>query len=522
MALLAGPGVAGAATITVNTMDDTSATDCTLRDAIKAANTDMASHGCTTPGSGADTIQFQLPNPSTILALSAFDQISGDLTIQGPGASQLAVSGNSDHRVLSIASGATVSISGLKVSDGQVGAAGCDVGPATAGGGISNAGTLTLDRVVVSGNQASASDVSSNLGCAVGGGIFNAGTLTINQSTVTGNHAIATATGGGDFADPTGGGIDNFLGGTLTINQSTVTGNTTHANISGGASASAFGAGIANQGTATLTNSTVTDNGEITPGGKGGGIYSQSTLALRNDTLFQNVASSQGGDGGNLYNASTSASITAKNTIVAEALSSGNCGGPLPTSLGNNISFQSLGGSDTHPCFVAGNGNVFGDPVLGSLQDNGGPTQTRALGPGSAALDAGSGCEATDQRGLFRGGTAGPCDIGAFEAGASASPPPPPPPPPPPSSDTTPPDTTLGKTRVKPAKHKATFRFLSSEAGSTFLCRLDKRPFAPCRSPRTYRHLKPGRHRFAVEARDAAGNIDPSAAIKRFRLKRVG
>jgi hypothetical protein len=66
----------------------------------------------------------------------------------------------------------------------------------------------------------------------------------------------------------------------------------------------------------------------------------------------------------------------------------------------------------------------------------------------------------------------------------------------------------------------ATFRFGSSEAGSTFLCRLDGKPFRGCRSPRTYRRLKPGRHAFRVKARDGAGNLDLTPAIRRFRIPR--
>ncbi len=525
-ALLLWPGLASAATITVNTAADSPGTQCTLRDAIKAANTDLTSNGCTTPGSGTDTIQFQLPDPSTITLGSALDQISGDLNIQGPGAPQLTVSGNSLYRIFNISSAPTVSISGLTVTGGSVVATGCTgSNPAAAlGAGILNEGTLSLDRVVVSGNHATASDSGSfNLGCAEGAGIYNLGTLTLNQSTVSGNQASATATGPGDGAIADGAGIDNA--GTLAINQSTVSENTALAHITAGADAFALGAGIRNYGSATLTNSTVTNNGEITPGGRGGGIYSQNaSLVLRNDTISQNVASAQIGDGGNLYNdPGFPAEVTAKNAIVAEALTSGNCGGPLPTSLGNNLSFESTG--DTYPCFTPGNGNVFDDPMLGSPQDNGGPTQTEAIGPGSAALDAGSGCEATDQRGLFRGGTAGPCDIGAFELGATASPPAPPSPSPPAPSPpaspavTTPPNTTITKAKINQARHRATFRFSSSEPGSTFLCKLDKKAFAPCRSPKTYKHLKRGKHKFEVKARDAAGNLDALPAIKKFKLK---
>jgi hypothetical protein len=255
----------------------------------------------------------------------------------------------------------------------------------------------------------------------------------------------------------------------------------------------------------------VTDNGEITPGGQGGGIWSDESLVLRNDTISQNVASAQIGDGGNLYNSGFATDVTAKNTIIAEALTSGNCGGPMPTSLGNNLGFQSTG--DSYPCFSPGGGNVFADPMLGGLADNGGPTRTQAIAAGSGALNAGSGCEATDQRAFLRGGPAGPCDIGAFELGAT-------PPPPPTPLDTTPPDTRIDKARVKGAKRKARFRFSSSEAGSTFLCKLDSKAFVPCRSPDTYKHLKRRKHELRVEAVDPAGNADPTPAVKKFRIRR--
>jgi hypothetical protein len=240
---------------------------------------------------------------------------------------------------------------------------------------------------------------------------------------VSSNRASSTATGAGDIAVADGAGIDN--GGTLKIDQSTLNDNTAHAYVSGGATPDALGAGIRTNGSAMVINSTVTNNGEVTPGGQGGGIYangSATSLALRNDTISQNIASASAGDGGNLYINGSGPAVTTKNTIVAAPLSSGNCGTTLPTSLGNNLGFESP--SDNHPCFTPGNGNVFGDPMLGTLQDNGGATKTEAIGPGSAALNAGSGCEPTDQRGLFRGGAAGPCDIGAFELGATVSPPP--------------------------------------------------------------------------------------------------
>jgi hypothetical protein len=80
-----------------------------------------------------------------------------------------------------------------------------------------------------------------------------------------------------------------------------------------------------------------------------------------------------------------------------------------------------------------------------------------------------------------------------------------------------PPDTKIGRAKINQAKDKATFKFTSDEAGSTFLCKLDGKPFRACRSPKTYRHLRPGRHRFHVEAVSNEGT-DPSPASKSFRI----
>ena len=75
--------------------------------------------------------------------------------------------------------------------------------------------------------------------------------------------------------------------------------------------------------------------------------------------------------------------------------------------------------------------------------------------------------------------------------------PPPPPPPPAAAADTTPPQTKIAKGPGKKlAKGKAKFSFSSSEPGSSFACKLDKKKPAPCRSPKTYSGLKPGRHTF--------------------------
>lgn len=81
------------------------------------------------------------------------------------------------------------------------------------------------------------------------------------------------------------------------------------------------------------------------------------------------------------------------------------------------------------------------------------------------------------------------------------------------------PETTIVKgPKARSHKRTAKFRFVSSEAGSTFQCKLDKKRFKPCRSPKKYKRLKPGKHVFQVRAIDAAGNRDKTPATRKFRV----
>jgi trimeric autotransporter adhesin len=89
-----------------------------------------------------------------------------------------------------------------------------------------------------------------------------------------------------------------------------------------------------------------------------------------------------------------------------------------------------------------------------------------------------------------------------------------------PSPDATPPATSLRKAKINQARRKATFRFGSGEQGSTFSCKLDNKKTRPCTSPKTYKRLAPGKHAFRVRARDAAGNRDATAVVRRFTIKR--
>ena len=156
------------------------------------------------------TIDFA-PNldGQTITQTSGELDITTGVTIEGPGAGQLTISGGKNSRVFDVNASAPVVLSGLTISNGVA----YDVTGVheNDGGGILNLSTLGLSGCVMSGNSASLA------GTSFGGGIYNAGTLTISGCTVSNNFATP------DFAPGCGGGIYNA--GTLTVTSSTVSGN---------------------------------------------------------------------------------------------------------------------------------------------------------------------------------------------------------------------------------------------------------------------------------------------------------
>jgi hypothetical protein len=89
-----------------------------------------------------------------------------------------------------------------------------------------------------------------------------------------------------------------------------------------------------------------------------------------------------------------------------------------------------------------------------------------------------------------------------------------------PAPDVAPPATSLRRAQIDQARRRATFRFASGEPGSTFACKLDRRKLGPCTSPKTYRRLATGKHVFRVKARDRAGNLDATPAVRRFRIEK--
>lgn len=122
-------------------------------------------------------------------------------------------------------------------------------------------------------------------------------------------------------------------------------------------------------------------------------------------------------------------------------------------------------------------------------------------------------------------GTPTPLDIGSLNSahGFDWVPKPVVTPPPPPPGDKDPPETKILKgPKGKIHAHKVSFRFSSDEQGSTFRCKLDRRKFSSCASPKVYRNLKLGKHVFQVFAIDKAGNADTTPAKRTFKVVKKG
>jgi hypothetical protein len=306
--------------------------------------------------------------------------VERSVTINGGGANVLALDGNASSRVFQINSGNTATISGLTIRNGH---------DDTLGGGINiEAGaTLTVTNSTVRGNSAGSVGNPE----VEGGGILNSGTLIVSNSTISGN----TASG----ISGSGGGI--FNAGTLTIMDSTLSGNVaikgagldnssptepvmiTNSAFSGN-SASAYGGGCLNAGKILITQTTFSDNSASL----GGCILLEGALQIGNTIL------NKGGSG---------ATIDSFGEVTV-------------TSMGYNLSSDDAGGYLT-----AEGDQIDTDPMLGPLQDNGGPTFTHALLPGSPAIDAGDPNFVPpplfDQRGAgFDRVSNGRVDIGSFEA----------------------------------------------------------------------------------------------------------
>jgi hypothetical protein len=315
------------------------------------------------------------------------------------------------------------------------------------GGGIHNLGNLTIFASTLSGNSVRVtSGPNPPLYWASGGGIANSGTLTIMASTVSGNsvETFGTVSGAGIANGSINSGGGAVPGGVLTIIASTISGN--QALGKGGYGAltrmlfpgKAYGGGICNIGALAILESTYSGNSAVGQGGTdpqfgpfsgnayGGAIYTgtyadpggpNATLNVLEATLSGNSASfvfMGNAIGGGIDNdTGMPATLSMRNTILAgnSASASADVNGSL-NSLGHNLIGDSSGGEG-----YAASDLLNVNPLLGPLQDNGGPTQTMALLPGSPAIDSGALADSEwDQRGPgYPRQVNGATDIGAYE-----------------------------------------------------------------------------------------------------------
>ncbi len=391
-----GPGYPNPAVFLVNSEEDavdarpgdgvcaTSTGTCTLRAAVQEANAQspintvaqarvksiMLPKGHYKFTLEPDNASGQLPGTSSSGVLS----ILGSMNIIGSGARETIIDGNQLDRVFYIWVGAVVTISDVTITGGDP-------------GGIWSNGHLRVFRVNVTGNRAS-----------YGAGIFSTpvGYVEVDSSTISNN--TADSEGGGIRIDASG----------LVIN-STITGNTVLADCSssctdGGFSGEGGGIDARGAGAIAIVNSTITNN-HAAIGGGGINIayaYQAGTAPILDPT-------------GTLLPWIRGARLTLVNSIVA-----GNTSDSGPLNCKHTIAPLDSGGgniADDNSCELTNVGDLPNtDPRLLPLTNNGGPTETYALAPGSLAANNGiaGSCPAYDQRGEPRRGTT-MCDSGAYQ-----------------------------------------------------------------------------------------------------------
>jgi hypothetical protein len=425
-------------------------------DAVSGDTIDLTSTGCS---------PITLTTGDVITALN-------DLTLQGPGALTLTIDGGSSYRPLEHLGTGMLIINDLSIAHGKKYLVDGGTGNPS-GGCVHSEGTVVLDRawvkycdagsssttigvkggaiygkvgVYLGNSLVTGSTAHSSGKFAYGGGVYSAGTLAVVYSSISGNTAHSTVSYG------QGGGAEvgnvSTAGGTTFMEYSTVQNNV----AIGGSAGQGMGGGLYTTGNVIILNSTISGNQADFAGGldlqKGatvtvpfsinsstisgnnstsyiGGVFvSQNPTQIWNSTIAFNTAHTSNKYGAGLK-INGAAAVDLQSTII-----SGNTtdlgSGPLVDDVGgccgasltgaNNLIFVSA--LTTPPDTI-----LFTDPMLGSLQSNGGPTSTHALSPLSPAINTGNNSAGVswDQRGSGypREIPAGLPDIGAFELNLS-------------------------------------------------------------------------------------------------------
>ena len=399
VALTLTGAAANAATIVVDTqIDDVTLNgNCTLREAVIAANTNTVVDLCIAGEASPVLDQIDVPAgtydltvqnaPTTDDTAQEGDlDILEELILVGAGMNNTIIDGQASERVFDIHATifALTSLQHMEIRNGD------DQG----GGGILNRASLQLDYCRVTGNVSNTSGGPPG----PGGGIRHlpgAGTLEINDSEISNNQAQASQ----------GGGIAHTTSNIMRINRSTISGN----------SASSNGGGITATGPFTITNSTLSGNSA----GQNGGAITATTVAglggrrLINSTVYRNTA--PGGFGTNILAAGNGMFLELTDSIVVGEAGAATChaegGGSFLSHDGN---FESPA-DDCNLTELNDSPNVtIEELALAPLGDYGGPTPTHPPLPESVVIDTAiSTCEIDDQRSELRDD--GMCDSGSVE-----------------------------------------------------------------------------------------------------------
>jgi len=333
--------------------------NCTLADAIDAANSDSPKGGCPA-GNGPDILTLQ----ADIVLTGNLSQITSTITIQGNGHS---VSGNDNYFIFNVSSSGELTLDTITVTHGApyfYGGALYNEGDAEVynstlsenntyyGGGVYNKGSLIISSSIITGNSA-----------YYGGGIYHeSGVMTVTNSTIAKNVAMHNSSGQ-ISNDGNGGGI-YISGGDVSIEQSTIRDNSAQNSSSGGE-----GGGIANNGGALdIKESTISGNEAST---YGGGIYSFATWSMTDSTVTNNTATTGGGiynSGGDETNGYVYISGCEISKNVAQANDWGGSGGGIynngfmkvdQSTISENRAYYEIGGGG-----VGSGGGVYNDNLF--------------------------------------------------------------------------------------------------------------------------------------------------------------
>jgi predicted outer membrane repeat protein len=389
---------AAAATFDVTRFDDppgAPVAGLSLRQAVLAANA----------AAGPDTITlhpgvYRLTIRGDDATAEAGDlDVTSDITIEGDAGGRTVIDAKrAKDRAFEVFGGGALTVRHVTFKGGVA---------AENGGAISSVGSLTVENSKFTGNRAG--QLGGGIACTAGTCTLTDVVFTKNRSGNDGgacafedgaNATLLRVTMAGNFAADTGGGMDSDGGPIVSLTDSTVSGNRAR-HEGGGLDPSV--------GSLTVTNTTISGNKSA----KGGGIQLESggSLVLDHCTIAHNNAK----EGGGLW--TEAGTVTTMSATILATNTPFDCFGEIESG-GSNL----VGKSDG--CTISGDtaGNIVGgpkpvkpvNPRLGPLKNNGGPTKTHALLPGSPAINAVvQACTpAADQRGSPR---VGACDIGAFE-----------------------------------------------------------------------------------------------------------